>query len=98
MPDAHQTLFAGQVVDVTGRPVKRAVLRVWGVQLQAEEYGSFELLAYGSPSLSEPIAVTVTAPGHMPAHRLLVVDDDTTRLADGTLVVLSTFVLSRGGA
>jgi hypothetical protein len=97
VPGAHQTLFAGQVVDATGRPVKGAVLWFWGLELQSEERGNFELLAYGAPSLSEPTAVTVTAPGHLPAHRL-VVDNGTTRLADGTIVVLRTFVLSCGGA
>lgn len=98
VPGARQLLFAGEIVDPSGVPVDGAVLTVWGIELNAETQGRFELLAYGPRSGPAPILVTIAAPGHAPVDVRIVVDHEAERLADGTLLLLHTFVLGSGDA
>jgi len=96
VPGARQLLFAGEVLGADGQPLDRAVLTVWGVQLQVEALGRFELLAYGPPTGETLISVTVAAPGHTTVEAHVIVDDTGSRLTDGTVVLLHTFVLEGG--
>jgi hypothetical protein len=99
IPGAQQLLFAGEIVDPDSTPVNNAILHVWGIELRAEAHGRFELLAYGPRSgpipipIPIPIPVTIAAPGHAAVDIQIVVEANTPRLSDGTLVLLQTFVL-----
>jgi hypothetical protein len=101
-----ELLLAGEIVGEDGTAVTGAVVGVWGVLLDAEPGGVFEILAHGSCAATNAIEIHVNAPGYDRCEFSLVVDDTVpigkgefairpSRLGDGTLVVLHTFELHR---
>ncbi|QHE72584.1 hypothetical protein [Rhodococcus sp. WAY2] len=101
-----ELLLAGEIVGEDGLAVTGAVVGVWGVLLDAEPEGGFEILAHGSCAGTDVIEICVSAPGYDRCEFSLVVDDNVpigeaevairpSRLWDGTLVVLHTFVIRR---
>ncbi|MEE2062027.1 hypothetical protein [Rhodococcus artemisiae] len=101
-----EILLAGEIVGEDGIAVPGAVVGVWGVLLDAEPEGGFEILAHGSCAGTNVIEIYVSAPGYDRCEFSLVVDDTLpigeaevairpSRLGDGTLVVLHTFVIHR---
>lgn len=102
-------LISGRVTAADGTPVPEAVLTVRGYQIGVDAQANFEILtaipARGQPSLE----VHVTAPGYRPRITQLKSSDAaatsttapdkrevyirSTRLADGTPVMLYDFVL-----
>lgn len=98
VPGATQLLLIGGVVDLDGAPVGGAVLHLWGIQLQTEDDGRFELLAYGPSAGPTTVPVTITARGDRRAEALLTITEATARLADGTLVLERSFALEGGAS
>ncbi|MCK8673747.1 hypothetical protein M1M07_21900 [Rhodococcus sp. HM1] len=104
--EAIELLLAGEIVGDDGAAVTDAVVGVWGVLLDAEPEGSFEILEHGSRAATDAIEIHVSAPGYDRCTVSLVVDGTVpihkaevairpSRLRDGTLVVLYTFELHR---
>jgi len=93
-PGSSDLLFGGDVISADGTPLVGATLTLWGVELDVDTDGSFELLVTADVDGPAVIDVRITAPGHAPSDASLRIDDsDVTYLSDGTLVVLHTFVL-----
>ena len=97
VPGGTELLFAGEVVGPARAPLADAVVEVWGVRLEAEPHRGFEILAHGPRSGADLIRVRVSAPGHAALDAVLAVDDATTRLGDGTVLVPHTFALGASG-